>query len=121
MPRNIRLPDGKTLLSSRPFTSTGCNLLPDLSEGTVLDKISAGFDAIKERLFYKEIDHILHIDDSKVKENTTFRYPLFLPEGNEAPGAIFLLHGLNEKQWDKYLPWAYELCLKTGYAVLLFP
>jgi len=127
--RNIRggqtptlsLPDGKTQLTFRSFTSQGRSLLPDGSRGTVLEKISAGFDAVKERLFYKEIDRILHMDDSKVRENTTFRYPLFLPLRAEAPGVILLLHGLNEKQWDKYLPWAYTLSRQTGYAVLLFP
>jgi|MTBAKSStandDraft_2_1061841.scaffolds.fasta_scaffold06754_4 hypothetical protein len=117
----VSLPDGETVLTFRSFTSEGRSLLPHVNRETVLEKIGAGFDAVKERLFYKEIDRILQMDDSRVKENTAFRYPLFLPRGKEAPGVILLLHGLNEKQWDKYLPWAYELCRQTGYAVLLFP
>jgi hypothetical protein len=35
--------------------------------------------------------------------------------------AILLLHGLNECSWEKYLPWAEQLALKTGKAVILFP
>ncbi len=36
-------------------------------------------------------------------------------------GAIILLHGLNEKDWNKYLPWAYKLMKLTGKQVVLFP
>jgi hypothetical protein len=35
--------------------------------------------------------------------------------------AIILLHGLNERSWDKYLPWAEYLAETTGEAVVLFP
>ncbi len=34
---------------------------------------------------------------------------------------IILLHGLNERTWDKYLPWAYSLYKNTDKAVVLFP
>ena len=34
---------------------------------------------------------------------------------------LLLFHGLNEKDWDKYLPWAHALARATGKAVLLFP
>jgi hypothetical protein len=34
---------------------------------------------------------------------------------------IFLLHGLNERSWDKYLPWARRLALSSGATVLLYP
>ena len=32
-----------------------------------------------------------------------------------------MLHGFNEKYWDKYLPWAKRLMEQTGKAVVLFP
>ena len=38
-----------------------------------------------------------------------------------AKECLIFFHGLNEKKWDKYLPWAYELAQKTGKAILLFP
>lgn len=61
------------------------------------------------------------ISDS-VEENEVFEYPVFVPSNvrrhNEV---ILLLHGLNERNWSKYLPWAEYLCKHTGKAVLLFP
>jgi pimeloyl-ACP methyl ester carboxylesterase len=69
-----------------------------------------------------ERDFLSAIADSEINENREFRYPVFLPEGyKQTNRAIILLHGLNEKSWDKYLPWARELVLRTGHAVVLFP
>ena len=43
-------------------------------------------------------------------ENDQFWYPVFVPEKNRKPDeAILLLHGLNERSWDKYFSWAYYL------------
>ncbi len=54
--------------------------------------------------------------------NTEFRYSIFLPrDADEVSGVILLFHGLNERHWDKYLPWAYRLVEQTGKAVILFP
>lgn len=39
----------------------------------------------------------------------------------KAEGSIIFFHGLNEKKWDKYLPWAYELAQRTNKAIILFP
>jgi len=64
----------------------------------------------------------LAVPDWEVPENTEFTYPVMLPSGvRRAASAILLFHGLNEKSWDKYLPWARQLCLRTGKAVVLFP
>lgn len=64
----------------------------------------------------------LAIADCEVSENASFTYPVMLPAGSEkARSAILLFHGLNEKSWDKYLPWARQLCVRTGKAVVLFP
>jgi len=54
--------------------------------------------------------------------NYNFTYPVFVPEGKEtAEGAIIMLHGLNERNWQKYLYWAQYLSENTGKAVILFP
>lgn len=64
----------------------------------------------------------LETADDQVDENIRFQYPLVLPQGCErARSVIFLLHGLNERSWDKYLPWACRLAQVTGSAVALFP
>lgn len=62
------------------------------------------------------------VTDDVVEENNAFTYPVFVPKGVVRTGkAIILLHGLNERRWEKYLPWAEDLALKTGRAVVLFP
>ncbi len=64
----------------------------------------------------------LSIGDIDFRGNGEFRYSLFLPGGSaKARHVIFLLHGLNERHWHKYLPWASRLVELTGAAVLLLP
>ena len=87
------------------FTSEFTNHLPDSSDLPLIER-----------------DYLGEFGDTDIKENISFRYPVFLPEGyKQTNRAIVLLHGLNEKSWDKYLPWARELVLRTGHAVILFP
>lgn len=53
--------------------------------------------------------------DSDILENREFVYPIFkLKSQDKCPGAIFLMHGLNERSWNKYLCWAEYLCMHTG-------
>lgn len=60
--------------------------------------------------------------DGTINENFTFEYPVFLPAGTARhEKAILLLHGLNERSWSKYLPWAEFLCRQIGRPVILFP
>ena len=69
-----------------------------------------------------ERDFLGAFPDRDIRENIDFQYPVFLPQGyKQTNRAIILLHGLNEKSWDKYLTWARELVLRTGHAVILFP
>lgn len=73
----------------------------------------------------------LQPSDRDVPENLRFRYPVFVPATGRGArrsgadqgfeGATILLHGLNEKSWDKYLPWALRLVEETGRPVILFP
>ena len=60
--------------------------------------------------------------DCGEKENQTFRYAVFAPAKSEKfSEAIILLHGLNERNWGKYLPWAHHLVAQTQKPVILFP
>ena len=60
--------------------------------------------------------------DNGEKENQNFRYAVFAPVKNRLfSEAIIMLHGLNERKWEKYLPWAYQLVLQTQKPVILFP
>lgn len=60
--------------------------------------------------------------DGLVPENREFSYPIFFPEsGKTYKRPILLLHGLNERSWQKYWTWAHFLCQKNGVPVILFP
>lgn len=62
------------------------------------------------------------VPDAGIAENRIWTCDVVLPAGVErAGGAILLLHGLNERAWTKYHPWAVELARRTGRAVVLFP
>ena len=61
------------------------------------------------------------LNDDRVEENFNFSYPVFMPSSSKSDELILLLHGLNERSWNKYLPWAEYLCSKTQKAVVLFP
>jgi hypothetical protein len=64
----------------------------------------------------------LNENDNDLKSNISFNYYIVENTGNSIPsGIMFLFHGLNEKRWDKYLPWAYHLTKSTGKTVILFP
>jgi pimeloyl-ACP methyl ester carboxylesterase len=65
---------------------------------------------------------ILDVPDTLVAENRSFRYHVFQPRSRaKSEGMILVLHGFNEKNWNKYLPWAAKLVESTGKAVVLFP
>ena len=61
-------------------------------------------------------------DDATIDENNNFNYILVdSPSSYKAKNVIFLFHGLNERLWQKYLPWALTLHKLTGKAIVLFP
>ncbi len=60
--------------------------------------------------------------DAFIRENYDFSYPVFIPGSKEKYSrAIILLHGLNERSWIKYLPWAQRLADGLQRPVILFP
>lgn len=62
------------------------------------------------------------VTDDHIQENKTFYYTIFTPSGHRKRNqAILLLHGLNERSWEKYLTWAEYLAQNTGKPVILFP
>ena len=62
------------------------------------------------------------VTDNHIPENKSFSYTIFTPSGKEKRDkAIILLHGLNERTWEKYLTWAEYLANNTGKPVILFP
>ena len=67
-------------------------------------------------LYYHEVV------DKTSHENNDFSYPVIYPvNGTKFGKGILLLHGLNEKSWDKYLAWAKKLVDNLNRPVILFP
>ena len=72
----------------------------------------------------KNVSSVFHsLFKSKELEhsNRDFRYYLLIPDDSAGRGAIVLLHGLNERSWNKYMQWGMRLASDTGRPVVLFP
>ncbi len=99
------LPESGVVLRNYSFESRHHELLP----GT-----EASYSLLSDETFSQA--------DSQISENRHFRYSILMPPGCEKAGnAIIMLHGLNERDWNKYLPWAASLARQTGKPVILFP
>lgn len=61
----------------------------------------------------------------EIERNINFHYRVIFSDSNRrgAPvkKGLLLFHGLNERSWDKYYPWADFLSARTGCPVVLFP
>jgi len=67
------------------------------------------------------LNEFMNNNDKLISENRAFSYPVFAPRRADSNKVIFLLHGLNERTWLKYLAWAYNLADQTDSYVILFP
>jgi len=75
-------------------------------------------NSFTDKYFFNSLD----ATDDSIQENKQFEYLLVHREDEiRSQELIILFHGLNERSWIKYLPWAAELCKTTEKAVLLFP
>ncbi len=80
------------------------------------------FFDFKSNLPEEQESKLLQLFDSNIEENYLFKYPVFVPDNHvKFEKAVLLLHGLNEKGWNKYLTWAEYLSNHTGMPVILFP
>ncbi len=105
------------------FRSTAGDVLPGAASYQCRDhdrRFDGAMPARTAAVFRPEEGSLL-MPDCDVECNLRYRCMLMEPTGMEARGLIVLLHGLNEKRWDKYMPWALRLVRQTGKAVLPFP
>lgn len=114
--------DAYTDLINCDFESHNYKILPGEKEYNCLDH---QMELNDEFYYEKKLDNlnpILEVHDSEVRENNNFRYHIFKPAGGAKSKQIILMfHGFNEKHWHKYLPWAKYLVEKTGKTLVLFP
>jgi hypothetical protein len=65
--------------------------------------------------------HVLLEEDQREADNVAFALPLVLPrQGWPLRRVVIILHGLNEREYRKYFPWACTLA-SAGFPVALFP
>jgi Family of unknown function (DUF6051) len=125
-PQRITLPEDKMEILNLLFQSANFNLLPGEKQYHC-DEHGETFDngyRIDAPQAPPVMTRLFNVDDSKIKENIHFSYPILRRVKKNDPKikkAIILFHGLNEKSWDKYLPWAHKLVSSTGKAVIMFP
>jgi hypothetical protein len=104
-------------IRKRNFTSSGTDLLynSDYYPGISSENSDNSADT-------PDAQFLTGVNDNAILSNKTFEYYSIENISNSpSKGIIFLFHGLNEKRWDKYYPWAYELASQTGKTVILFP
>jgi hypothetical protein len=120
----ISIPESGIDIHNIKFSSNSWRLLPGAKEYSCI-KHNINFienTPCSNPVLFRQYPDVLKHDDIDIAENRDFAYSLFKKSDNKkADGVILLLHGLNEKHWDKYLPWAEKLVELTGKAVLLFP
>jgi hypothetical protein len=122
--QRVRIPGTETETLTFPFQSKSWELLP----GTM------GYSCGEHNMPFQEKIAEINADDFSaypaglkhhdldIAENRNFNIRIFKKAAQKRSNRlIFLFHGLNEKQWDKYLPWAEKLVERTGSTVVLFP
>ncbi len=120
----IKIPGSNISIYNQEFISESSGILPG-TDKYICKKHKIEFQDcpfIDNNEYFQNYHESLKVADCNIIENTKFRYSIFKKdEQNKAKNVILLLHGLNEKNWDKYLPWAKRLVELTGKMVILFP
>jgi len=122
--KRISFPEFGMEILNIPFESENRKILPG-EDSYICRKhgthFSNGYKVNMDHVS-KEVSNLIKADDSKIDENRFFSFPLFRGIGDKGNrDLIILFHGLNEKSWVKYLPWAKELVEQTKKSVLMFP
>jgi len=107
-----------------PFISAHSEFYPDIDyedTGTLFQALLRYY--LEQNKFSDQyIFRDLQLADRTIRENMSFEYFIIKNRAvSRSNGAILLLHGLNEKSWRKYIPWAQRLCRITRRPVILFP
>ena len=114
---DIAIPELGVRITHAPFFSEGAKYYLPGSEHLFCKEHNLAFTSQSGHA-QDDLDWI----DYEVECNIHFTYHIVQPlDKRKSDGVIIVFHGLNEKKWDKYLPWAYALSKRTGKAVILFP
>ncbi len=122
--KKIEIPELETEILNIPFESENYGILPGEDSYQCREHHTYFHPAlpIEDNTLDESIKKLIDVNDSTIKENRYFSFPVLRQkESGKSKKAIILFHGLNEKSWDKYLPWAHKLMEQTGKAVIMFP
>jgi len=112
----IPFPKWNLNLHNIPFTSQS-ELVFTRNKDYYVPKILENKEILKG-----QTQEVIKINDAEIEENRSFHY-ILLKSSQEIKSdeLVIFFHGLNEKDWNKYLPWAKHIVQNTGKAVLMFP
>ncbi|MCK5005636.1 MAG: hypothetical protein KAS21_11125 [Candidatus Aminicenantes bacterium] len=122
--KKINIPELETEILNIPFESEHFEILPGEKSYKCREHNSYFPPAppFQDNGYDESIKKLINVNDSKIEENRFFSFPVLRKAGSgRSKKAIILFHGLNEKSWDKYLPWAQKLMEKTGKTIIMFP
>ncbi len=120
----IPIPDSKLNFINLNFQSNNSYILPGASvyNCNKHNKVFYEKHHLDNKVYFRNSHESLKTEDCDIIENRNFRYTILKNKDNKkTKDYILLYHGLNEKYWTKYLPWAKKLVELTGKAVILFP
>jgi hypothetical protein len=118
----VELPNSHISILSSWFDSDAVALLPGASRYRCDAHAEAFRDGSYSESPSTTDEASMRLPDTAVLENQRFRIVVFVDSRRTSHrGAVLMLHGLNERTWHKYLPWAQRLVETTGKAVILFP
>ncbi len=117
----IRISELGCVLRNIPFRSKSELIFPaDLQY--YAPKLSGSSINLDHIFFEGPWGPVIRISDQDIEQNKQFSYILLQADGvQDDQGVIFMFHGLNEKDWSKYLPWAKRISELTRKSVILFP
>ncbi len=120
----IQIPGSKITIYNHTFQSNNSSILPGASQYICKKHGKVFFEKhrLDNKVYFRNSHESLRTEDCDISDNREFRYTIFKEgDSQKAKDFILLFHGLNEKYWTKYLPWAKKLVELTGKAVVLFP
>jgi hypothetical protein len=118
-PSDIALPELGQRVKNHLFQSEAHEVLKHVDK-TLNDQLPGVIEA-KDGEAARITQSITSVPDHEIKENSSFIYHVLHPGDGDSDRAIVILHGYNERNWSKYLPWASLLAKETGAAILMFP
>ena len=117
----LEFPELDLSLHNIPYSSPSELIFPS-DTAYYAPKLCGSTLNLDNSLFGGAMADLIKLSDEEISQNKNFNYVLLKKKSQaKVSELVFLFHGLNEKDWFKYLPWAKKILDLTGKAVILFP